>query len=227
MQAVILAAGEGKRMQPLTFERPKPLLPVAGKPIIEHILDALPPEVDEVIIVIGYKGDMIKEHLGNSYHGKKITYVFQWMPAGTAHALSIARPFLKDRFLFMFGDDIHGAEALAEIVKHPLGILATQHPEPQRFGVVERNADGTLRGIVEKPKNPSSNLVTPGGFVLDERVFDYPAPRHETGEYYLTDPVSSFAQDYPMMVVEQPLWLPMGYPEDIGKAEAILKNQKA
>ncbi len=129
MQAVILAGGEGKRMQPLTFDRPKPLIEVAGKPILEHIIDALPEEIDEVIIVIGYKGEMIRERLGDSYGGRAIKYVHQWMQAGTAHALSIARPLLKGPFLFMYGDDIHGPEALKESVKHQYSILAAPHPE--------------------------------------------------------------------------------------------------
>ena len=224
MQAVILVAGEGKRMHPLTLDRPKPLIEVAGRPVLEHIMDALPREVEEIILVIGYKGEMIRERYGDSYKGRSIRYVHQWMPAGTAHALSIARPLLDGRFLFMYGDDIHGAEALAEIVKHPLGILAATHLEPSKFGVIEKNEDGTLKQIVEKPANPTSNLINPGGIVLDERIFDYPAPRHETGEYYLTDPIGAFAKDHSIMVVEQPLWIPVGYPEDIAKAEAILRD---
>jgi bifunctional UDP-N-acetylglucosamine pyrophosphorylase/glucosamine-1-phosphate N-acetyltransferase len=224
MQAVILVAGEGTRMRPLTLEKPKPLIEVAGKPILEHIMDALPSEVDEIILVVGYKAEMIMERYGDSYKGIPIRYVHQWMPAGTAHALSIARPFLNGRFLFMYGDDIHGREALAEIVKHPLGILAARHDDPSKFGVIERREDGTLLQIVEKPKNPTSNLINPGGIVLDDRIFNYPAPRHETGEYYLTDPIGAFAKDYSMMVVEQPLWIPVGYPEDIAKAEAILEK---
>lgn len=224
MQAVIIVAGEGTRMRPLTLDKPKPLIEVAGKPILEHIMDVLPKEIEEIILVIGYKGEMIRERYGSSYKGIPIRYVHQWMPAGTAHALSIARPFLKGRFLFLYGDDIHGAEALAEIVKHPLGILAASHPEPSKFGVIEKNEDGTLKQIVEKPANPTSNLINPGGIVLDDRIFNYPAPRHETGEYYLTDPIGMFAKDYPMMVVEQPLWIPVGYPEDIERAETRLRE---
>ncbi len=224
MQAVILAAGEGKRMRPLTLEKPKPLIEVNGKPIIEHIIDALPEEIDEVIVVIGYKGHMIQERLGDEYGGRRILYVHQWMPAGTAHALSIARPLLKGRFLFMYGDDIHGAEALKETIKHPYSILAAPHAEPSKFGVIERHEDGTLKQLVEKPANPTSNLVSTGGIMLDERIFDYPAPRHESGEYFLTDPVASLGNDHPIMVIEQPLWIPVGYPEDVGRAEEILRE---
>lgn len=219
-----MAAGEGKRMRPLTLERPKPLIMVAGKPIIEHVLDALPPEVDEVIVVIGYKGDMIKKHLGDSYGGRPIRYVHQWMPAGTAHALSMARPMLAGKFMFLNADDILGAEALAEAVKHPLAILVATHDKPEIMGVVERRDDGMLASIEEKPEKPKSNLVNTNTMVLDDRIFSYDAPRHTTGEYYIVDPVSALAQDHPIAVVEQPVWIPVGYPEDIAKAEAKLKE---
>jgi bifunctional UDP-N-acetylglucosamine pyrophosphorylase/glucosamine-1-phosphate N-acetyltransferase len=225
MQAVILAAGEGKRMRPLTLELPKPLIKVAGKPILEHIIDALPEEIDEVIVIVGYKGKMIEDHLGDSYGGRRIRYVHQWMPAGTAHALSIARPLINGPFLFMYGDDIHGADAIKEAMKHKYSILAAPHKEPQKFGVVELREDGTLQAIVEKPENPKTNLVSTGGMMLDDTIFNYDAPRHESGEYYLTDPLSSFAAENPVMVIEQSLWLPIGYPEDIANAEAILKER--
>jgi bifunctional UDP-N-acetylglucosamine pyrophosphorylase/glucosamine-1-phosphate N-acetyltransferase len=211
-------------MQPLTFERPKPLIEVAGKPLIEHVLNALPPEIDELIIVTGYKGDMIKEYLGDSYNGLPIRYIHQWMQAGTAHALSLARPFLKGRFLLLNADDILGAEAIAESVKHPLSIMATPHKEPEKFGVIVKGEDGRLEAVIEKPKNPTSNLVSTGAMVLDDKLFSYEAMRHESGEYYMTHPLSLLAKDYPITVIEQPVWIPVGYPADIAKAEELLKE---
>ncbi len=224
MQAVILAAGEGKRMRPLTLEKPKPLIEVSGKPIIEHVIEALPPEIDEVIVVIGYKGDMIRAHLGESFGGRSIRYVHQWMPAGTAHALSIARPFITGRFMFLNADDILGPEALKEALTHPLAILVATSDRPETMGVIEKGEDGTLLHIEEKPEHPKSNLVNTGTMVLDERLFDYDAPRHSTGEYFMVDPVSALAKEHPVAVIEQPVWIPVGYPEDIPKAEARLKE---
>ncbi len=223
MQAVILAAGEGRRMRPLTLERPKPLVVVAGRPLLERIVDALPAEVDELILIVGYKGDMIRSRFGDSYKGRRIRYAYQWMPAGTAHALSMARPLLGDgKFILMFADDIHGARAIAASLEYPLAVLAATHPEPSKFGVIELNADGTLANIVEKPKVPLTNLVSTGAMVLDSRIFQYEAPRHESGEYYMTDPFSSLAKEHPVMVVEQDLWIPVGCPEDIKIAEEKL-----
>lgn len=225
MQAVILAAGLGKRMRPLTLLRPKPLIEVAGKPLIGHVLDALPSEIDEIILVVGYKAAMIKERLGDSYKGIRIRYVHQWMAAGTAHALSVARPFVTGKFLFLNADDIVGAEALAEAVKEPLAILVAHYPHPEKMGVVSVHPDGTLAEIVEKPEHPKSDLVNTGTMILDERLFDYESPRHESGEYFMTEPVSVMAQDLPIKVIEQPLWIPVGSPEDISKAEALLKDR--
>jgi bifunctional UDP-N-acetylglucosamine pyrophosphorylase/glucosamine-1-phosphate N-acetyltransferase len=223
MQAVILAAGEGKRMRPLTLERPKPLVLVAGRTLLEHIIDALPAEVDEIILIVGYKAEMIKEHFGSFYKGRTIRYVRQWMPAGTAHALSMAEPLLRDdRFILMCADDLHGAPALAEAISQPLSILVSEHPEPWKFGVIQMNPDRTLASIIEKPEHPTTNLISTGAMVLDKRIFDYEVVRHENGEYFMTYPLNLFAKDHAIVVVEQEFWIPVGYPEDIGRAEAII-----
>ncbi len=219
-----MAAGRGVRMLPLTLERPKPLVEVAGKPLIEYVLDALPSEIDEVIIVVGYKADMIQAHLGDSYKDKKIRYVHQWMPAGTAHALSLARPFLSGRFMLLNADDILGAEALREAIAHPLAILVSPHEHPKKFGVVKIRENGTLEEIQEKPEHPATNLVSTGTMVLDDRLFSYEAPRHDNGEYYMTDPLEQLAREHEVFVITEPVWLPVGCPEDIPVAEARLKE---
>ncbi len=223
MQAVILAAGEGKRMRPLTLERPKPLIAIAGRPLLEHIIDVLPEEVDDLILVVGYKAELIRRHFGDSYKGRRIRYVHQWMPAGTAHALSIAEPLLENgRFLMLNGDDLHGAAAFREALMHPLALLAAPHDEPSKFGVIELNADGTLASIVEKPDLPPTNLVSTGAMVLDKRIFEYEAARHENGEYYLTYPLGLLAKEHPITVVTQDFWMPVGYPEDVEAAGKVL-----
>lgn len=225
MQAVILAAGEGKRLWPLTLERPKPLVEVAGRPILEHIIDAFPSEIDEIIIIVGYKADMIRQHFGNSYAGRRIKYMEQTAPTGTAHALALAKPLLgNSRFLFTYGDDLHGAGDIERALEHPLSILAARHQDPSRFGVIELNSDGTLANIIEKPKVPPTNLISTGVMVLDSHIFDYEPARHESGEYYLTNPLMQLAKDYPVMVVEQDFWIPIGYPEDVLRADEILMN---
>ncbi len=223
MQCVILAAGEGTRMRPLTLEYPKPLIEVCGKPLLAHIIDALPHVVDEVIVVVGYKGEMIRSHFGESYGKRRMRYVVQENPkGGTADALFAARALIAGKFLVMYGDDIHGAGALAEVVGKPHGMLAAHSDHPEKFGVIAMRDNGTLAEIIEKPEIPPSHMVNIGGFVLMPEVFAYKAPLSAHNEYFLTDVVSAYAKQHPVSVVEQDVWIPLGYPEDVLKAEKIL-----
>lgn len=223
MQAVILAAGKGKRLLPLTAELPKPLISVSGKPILEHILEALPEVIDEVFIVIGYKGDLIRSKFGDKHGTRSLHYVEQENHTGTAGALELVRPHLHGQFLLLSGDDIHGKESLDKAIQYPLALIAALHNEPSRFGVIETRPDGTLLGIEEKPAMPKSNLVSTAGMVLDERVFLYEARRQDNGEYYVTDQLAALAREFPVQVITQTMWIPIGYPEDIPEAELRLK----
>lgn len=226
MQCVILAAGEGTRMRPLTLERPKPLIEVAGKPLIAHVVEALPHEIDSLVIMIGYRGDMIREYCGDVFQGRPVTYITQENPkAGNADALFTARDALYDRFLVLYGDDIHGRAALKKMVNGPDAALAIRTDHPERFGVIEQNEDGTLKHIIEKPERPSSNLVNPGGFVISTDIFDCIAEKSPLGEYFLVDNINLYVKTHPMNIIEQDLWITVNYPEDIEKAEAILSGR--
>lgn len=228
MQCIILAAGKGTRMRPLTETCPKPLLKVGGKPILEHIIDALPDEIDEVVLVVSYLKEQIMEWGGEEFHGRRMHYRVQENPAGgTGDALLRARDILKGKFLFMYGDDIHGAPALAHAVREPHAILATHSPVPERYGVLVPHPDGTLKEILEKPKNPPTNLINIGGFVINESIFSYRVPVSETGELYVTDMLTEYAKENPVKIIMQDLWLPIGYPQDIAIAEAILEARQA
>ncbi len=222
MQCVILAAGKGTRLRPLTDTTPKPLVMVAGKPLLDHIVSALPSIIDELIIVHGYLGEQIKNYCGEEFYGKKVTYVEQIEQKGTAHALWLCQKLLRDRFLFMFADDIHGKDDIARVASYSRGLLVMPTDTPERFGIVMRHPDGTLATFVEKPTQPPSNLASTGVMVLDTHIFNFPLPAPKNGEQYLTDVVAVYAKEYPMAVVEESLWIPIGYPEDITKAEAIL-----
>tara|TARA_B100000745_G_scaffold265982_1_gene191190 strand:- start:16 stop:702 length:687 start_codon:yes stop_codon:yes gene_type:complete len=228
MQCVIICAGKGTRMLPLTESTPKPLIEVCGKPILQHVVEALPEEVTELVLVVGYLQEQIRTHCGETYLGKKVTYVEQEnFSGGTGDALLCAKGVLTDRFLFMYADDIHGAAALKEAVQHEHAILATHSESPEHFGVLIQNEDGTLQGIIEKPKDPPSNFINIGGFVLDTHIFEYTvAVSEEHGELLVTDMFTQYAQDYPVDVVPQDLWIPVGKPEDIEKAEVVLCPEK-
>lgn len=222
MQCVILAAGKGSRLRPITDTIPKPLVKVAGKPLLDHIVESLPSSVKELIIVTGYLEDHIKNHCGEQYHGRKVTYVTQIEQKGTAHALWLCKEHLKGRFLFMFADDLHGREDIARITSYSRGMLTYTTDTPERFGIVVRHPDGTLAEMIEKPDYPPSNLASTGVMVLDDNIFKYELKVLKNDEYYLTDVIAEYVKDHPMAVVEQNLWIPIGYPEDIEKAEKTL-----
>jgi NDP-sugar pyrophosphorylase family protein len=224
MQCVILAAGKGTRLRPLTEHTPKQLVKVNGKPLLDHIVGALPSAVDEIILVTGYLEEQIKEHCKEEYFGRKVTYRTQTTQNGTATALFLCQDLLKGRFLFMFGDDIHGKQDMARVTSYTRAMLTLTTDTPERFGIVVRHPDGTLAEIIEKPEHPPSNLASTGVMVLDEHIFEFPPTKETKGEYYLTDVIAQYSKQYPIAVVEQSLWIPIGYPEDIEKAERILST---
>lgn len=225
MQCVILAAGKGARLRPLTENKPKPLVEVGGKTLLDHVVGALPSAVDELIVVVGYKGEMIREYCGDEFHGRKIVYVEQKEQNGPAKALWLCKKYLKGRFILMFADDIHGAEDIARATSYSRAMLAVTSQYPERFGVIVRNPDGTLSEMIEKPKHPPSNLVSTGPLVLDTEIFKYKPEESINGEYFLPEVIQRYAKDHPIAVVEQKVWIPIGYPEDIERAEKMLTVQ--
>lgn len=223
MKCVILAAGEGKRMRPLTLENPKPMVPVAGKPLLEHFIAHLPKEIDSLIVVVGYKREKICEYFGNRFGRFVIDYVAQDEPRGTYHALSLCTHFLEpdERFLVMYADDIHGCEGLTQMVRGSDMSLSTCTSEtPERFGVLECDENGYVIGVEEKPQQPKSNIISSGAMVLTTKIFDYPAPVGKNGERFTTDSVALMIADgHKFRAVPSSLWIPVGYPEDLKKVE--------
>jgi bifunctional UDP-N-acetylglucosamine pyrophosphorylase/glucosamine-1-phosphate N-acetyltransferase len=210
-------------MGSLTDTLPKPLIPVCGKPILEHIVEALPIEVDELILVVGYRKEQIEAYCGTNFKGRKVTYVHQEnFMGGTGEALMLTKPFVSGKFLFMYGDDIHGARVLAEAVHAEHAILSAESKTPERFGVLMLKDDGTLKSIIEKPEHPQSNRINIGGYVLTPAIFDCEVARNQNGELYATDMFTLYAEQFPVKVFTQDLWIPIGYPEHIAEAEKIL-----
>ena len=224
MKAVIPCAGEGVRMRPLTLIKPKQLLEINGRPILEHIFENLPDEVDEVVLVTGYMGDKIREHFQDNFGRFKIRYVEQKEKLGTADALWRCRDILgKERFLMLYGDDILDRESIAKCLRHDLAILVKEVDDPRRFGVVVTDEKGKILELVEKPEVPPSNLASTGVKVLDERIFNYPARRHENGEFYITDSLARLAKDHDVFVEHAETWLSMATPEDLKRVDENFK----
>jgi len=227
MRAVILAAGEGLRMRPLTENKPKPMVEILGKPLLHHIFDSLPDEIDEIILVTGYLEDKIKAYFGENFEEKKIKYIHQPKKLGTAQALWLARSLLADeRFLMLYADDLQSKTDIQKCLEYPLSIMVKEVEDPRRFGVIVADDRGKVLDLIEKPISPPSNLASTGVKVLNSKIFNYPAKQHPNGEYYITDSLAQMVRDYEMIAVRADFWLPIGYPEDIQKAEEILRARQ-
>lgn len=214
MKCVILAAGNSTRLYPLTDTKSKPLLKVAGKTIMEHNLMQLEDLVDEVFVVIGYKEEMLKKYIGDSFGKIKITYIEEKERLGTAHALGMAEGKLKGNFIVMNGDDLYSQEDIKNCLKHKNCILAKKVEDPSRFGVLLLE-DGKVKNIVEKPKEFVSDLANTGLYVLSEEIFDAikNVKKSIRGEYELTDAISEMAGKTEVDYEEvKDFWYAVSYP---------------
>ncbi len=173
MDAVILAAGFGTRLRPHTLQTPKPLLRVAGRPLLDWTLGALPPVVDRVLVVVHYLADQIEAYLqGQEHFGEWLT-VHQAVPRGTGDALRACRQQIRSsRFMVLNGDDLYGARDLAALVGCPAAVLVHPVDEPRRFGIAFVHPDGTLERLVEKPDLDGRQLANTGAYLFPREVFE-------------------------------------------------------
>ncbi|KKU94349.1 MAG: Nucleotidyl transferase [Candidatus Jorgensenbacteria bacterium GW2011_GWA1_48_13] len=229
MKAIFLVAGNGVRMRPLTLTKPKPLLEVAGKPLIYHLVSKLPEAVDEIILVVGYLGDQIKNYCKDEFLGKKVSYVEQENQRGTYHAVSLCYPLVyndKDkRFFVFYGDDLIDAETIRKMTDYEQAVLVSEVADPRRFGVVVLNEDGSVKEIIEKPENPPTNTVLANGLLLTNKIFQYPPPYAVNSEYYLSTAVAEMAKHEKVMAVKANFWFPIATPEDMKYAEEALQSR--
>ncbi len=225
MKAVILAAGKSTRTHPITVDTPKALVRVAGKPLIEHILEPLEGLVDEAVLVLGFRGKMIREALGEDFRGIKLTYAEQSEQLGTGHALLSAEPFTgMEDFLVMMGDDLYSREVLERVAGSPCSLLAVEVGNPSAYGVwLEK--EGKVSGFQEKPENPESCLANCGLYRLGPEIYSHIRKLRKTprGEYELNEAVNSLARDKPVSIIRSDGgWIPVGYPWDFLRANAFL-----
>jgi bifunctional UDP-N-acetylglucosamine pyrophosphorylase/glucosamine-1-phosphate N-acetyltransferase len=228
MKAVILAAGEGTRMRPITYTTPKPLIPILGKPILQYDFDILKEFVDEIIVVVGHLKERIMEYFGRVYQGVKLNYIVQREICGTADALREVDGHITGRFILLMGDSIYDKKDLEVCLMRAPSILAVEVDEPQKFGIFRLNGDRIIE-LVEKPKEYISNLANAALYVLDREIFEEieklkPSPR---GEYELPDAITALAARCHIHCVKSSgYWIPVGYPDDIKKAEKIMAQYR-
>ncbi len=232
MKAVILAAGEGRRMRPLTYTRPKVMLPVANKPILEYVVEALAKAgIRDIVIVVGYKDNVIRDYFNDGKNWNvKIKYVFQKRSLGTAHALMVASHLLNDDFLMLNGDSIVSREDIKRVVDSEYAAIAvTEVKDPKNYGVVEVESDKVKR-IVEKPENPTANTVNAGIYRFTPEILDFveKTPLSKRGEYEITDTIQlAINSGVEFKAVKIDTWIDVGYPWQLLDAnEFLLKRQE-
>lgn len=214
-------------MGDLTKEMPKPMLRVAGKTILEHKLDALPESVDEVVLVVGYLQEKIREYFGEEHGGRRIVYVEQSEPKGTADALWCARGVLRERFLVLMGDDIYAREDMEACLAEEGWVMLVHHIDSSREGGAIRVVGGAIESIAEG-KHGAGAMLNTNLLVLDTRIFEYPlVPKaHGSDEYGLPQTIvaASVQSGIPFKSVRATRWIQITSPEDLARAESLLKS---
>jgi bifunctional UDP-N-acetylglucosamine pyrophosphorylase/glucosamine-1-phosphate N-acetyltransferase len=218
MQAVIMAAGSSTRTHPLTLTRPKPLVPIWGRPFLELQLRQLQGLVDEAVLVVGFLKEQIEERLGKEFEGIALRYAVQERQRGTADALLTARPFLSGPTLVLNGDDFYHHDDLRKLSRTGRGLLVARAKDPENRAVVSIE-DGRVRAIVEKPASPAKHAwCSVGGYCVEEEdlglLDDLPlSPR---GELELPDFITRLIES--TSVRPSPIerfWMPLTYAWDV------------
>ena len=224
MQAVILAAGEGIRLKPLTDIIPKCLIKVGKKTILEHTLSELPQNVKEVIIVVGHLKGQIKKQIGNHFANHNIRYIEQTERLGTGHALFTAKDAIEnDKFAVLMGDNIYTKKDIESCLSQNLALLAKEMEAPERLGVLKVE-NGVLVNVTESSKLAAGSLVNCGLYVLDKRIFDYSPVEINEKEYGLPQTIAKMAVRHPVKIVKATFWMPINTIQDVKSADKHLKK---
>ncbi len=221
MKVIIFAGGRGTRMGELTRSIPKSLLNINNKPILSYILESLPNEITEIIVVINYHGDKIKNYFGDYFNNTPIKYISQDINMlGTGGALWSTRHLIKngEKILVLNGDDIYTASFLNNMIREPLAIGVAYREWNDYLAVLTDEANNMRDFISQK----GAKLVSTGAYTLDNRIFTYEPRLLENKEYSLPRVVLAMAKDYPVKVVRDDNFLPINTPEDLKKVESVI-----
>ncbi|MFC6961849.1 bifunctional sugar-1-phosphate nucleotidylyltransferase/acetyltransferase [Halocatena marina] len=230
--AVVLAAGEGTRLRPLTRNRPKPMLPAGNRPIVEYVLDALiEAGIKRICLVVGYKRSRVQEHFGAKYRDVPIQYVVQSKQLGSGHALQQAKNKLSGSFVVVNGDRVIEPSIVTDVLEaseedDAATLAVLERPVESRYGAVVMRGS-TIVELIEKPDD-EYRLVNGGVYVFDERIFDALAetPR-QNGSLLLTDAVDLLIYEATVRGVRtEGLWSDATYPWDLlSVSRALLEHE--
>ena len=228
MRLVLPMAGLGTRLRPHTWSKPKPLVPVAGKTVLGHFLDPVValPDLEELVLIVGYLGDQIREYMLEQYPDLSVRYVVQEELSGQSHAIWLAREGLEGPTLIGFVDTL--IETDFNIPGDEAAIWVREVEDPRRFGVAEVNAEALVQSLVEKPEKPESNLAVVGFYYFEqfERLIAAIEQQLESGsklkgEYFLADAINVMLQDgLNMRAMQVDAW------NDCGTRDALLDTNR-
>lgn len=232
--AVVLAAGEGRRLDPLTNRRPKPMVPVANQPILEYVVSAIADAgIDRIVLVVGYQEERIRNHFGDGNEwGIEIEYVVQEKQLGTAHAILQVESAVTGPFLVMNGDRLVDA-SLVDQVRHEIRqndeivLAVTQAKQASNYGVVSLDSDRVV-AISEKPREPvSSELINAGVYGFDDSIFEaIQATPAERGELAITTTLDQLAGNRSIRAIRyHGLWLDVSNLWDLLAVNAAVINR--
>ena len=219
MQAIVLAAGEGTRMRPLSASCPKPMLPVAEEPLVAHTARAaIEAGVDELVLVVGYEANTVREYFGVEYAGIPVKYSVQEKQRGTADAVRAAREHIDGPFAVLNGDNLYDTAAVKRLLSNGPGVGTYRVDNPSNYGVISTDA-GRATGIIEKPDDPPTDLANTGAYVFPEEARDWlDVGESERGEFEITDVVERVIEEYDVTAVEVDRWLDVGRPWELLEA---------
>jgi len=216
MQAVVLAAGQGTRMRPLTEQTPKPMLPVADRPLVAHTADAaIAAGADELIFVVGYEADTVRAYFGDEYRGTPVSFAVQESQEGTADAVAAARDHIDGPFAVLNGDNLYDEASLAALFDQAPSVAAYRVPDPSNYGVLSTDGD-VVTDIVEKPSDPPTELANAGAYVFPVAARDWlDVPESDRGEREITDVLARVVDERSVTAVEVDRWLDVGRPWEL------------
>lgn len=210
MKALILAGGRGKRLEEITVSKNKCLTPINNKPVIEYSLDAVcKTDIEEIIIVVGYRAEDIINKYGITYKGKKISYAIQYEQKGLVHAMECARDSLAgDDFILLLGDEVLLNPKHKQMIDYynnnsetftMCGLLTVENTDliKRTYTVVKDENENIFR-LVEKPRNPLNNWMGTGDCLFKNEIFDYieyTPIHHERNEKELPDLIQCAIDD--------------------------------
>jgi glucose-1-phosphate thymidylyltransferase len=238
LKVVIPMAGLGTRLRPQTWSKPKQLITVAGKTVLDHVLASLStlpsPQDIELISIVGYLGDQIEEHIRNVYPRLKTHFVIQENPSGQSHALKLAGDLLKGKMLIVFADTLIKTDlSFLKDETADAVVWVKEVADPRRFGVAEVGPDGWVARLIEKPSDFSNNLAVVGFYYFKQAEALLAAIDEQirlglqlNGEYFLVDAVNLMLQKGLRMRTDKvDTWLDAGTPEALLETNRyLLKN---